>query len=704
VIAAVPLIQELAKRTHKTKIFLSTSTLAGRETADKRLAGMVAGVFFAPVDYAWIIRRVLRRLKPTVVVILETEIWPSFFREANRVGCGLLIVNGRISDRAFPSYRRWIRLFGPVLGLCDRILTQSEEMRARFIAAGAPAGLVSVGGNLKYDFAAPKGKTKGEIGFVLSADRPIWIAASTSADDQIEEEDFVIAAQKQLPGWRLILAPRKPERFEAVAGKLAASGLRWTRRSALADPDADVLLLDSIGELSGVFAVGQVVFMGGTLADRGGHNILEPAIFGKPVIAGPHLENFRDIEEHFERTHALLRITSGAELAGAVLAAAGDPGLGERGRAAAEQKRGATRIAADAVMELYASRWPGQRRPQPAHAFLWVLAQIWKAGSAWDRRRKIARVRRLPVPVVSVGNITAGGTGKTPMIVELLKDFRAFRPGLLTRGHGRMTRDVVTLLPGSETGIARTGDEAQICSKATSAPIGIGGNRFEAGTELIKTANPGLLFLDDGFQHLQLHRDFDLVLIDALSPFGGKYLLPLGRLREPLEGLARADAFVITRSDGVPSTKAIEGVLRKYNRVARIFHAHTAFREWVGCDGSRVAPQELGEIKAIGFCGLGNPESFWKSLERLGIEPLERFTYDDHHRYTPAELRRLARRAKDIGATMLLTTEKDMVNLDADFRAIIAPLRLYWLEIGLEIQNREELIRLISARLPPVNL
>jgi tetraacyldisaccharide 4'-kinase len=119
----------------------------------------------------------------------------------------------------------------------------------------------------------------------------------------------------------------------------------------------------------------------------------------------------------------------------------------------------------------------------------------------------------------------------------------------------------------------------------------------------------------------------------------------------------------------------------------------------VGCDGSRREPGALNERKVVGFCGLGNPESFWKSLEKLGVELLERFNYDDHHRYTPAELRRLARRAKDVGATVLVTTAKDVVNLDPDFRAIIAPLRLFWLEIGLEIENRDDLIRLISDRI-----
>ena len=122
------------------------------------------------------------------------------------------------------------------------------------------------------------------------AGKSLWIAASTSADDRIDEEDGVIAAQRELAGWRLIVAPRKPERFEAVARRLASSGLNYTRRSELSNPAADVLLLDSIGELSGLFAHAQVVFMGGTLAAKGGHNILEPALFGKPIIAGPHRE------------------------------------------------------------------------------------------------------------------------------------------------------------------------------------------------------------------------------------------------------------------------------------------------------------------------------------------------------------------------------------------------------------------------------
>ncbi len=239
VLATVPLVEELRRRAPAAPIFVSTSTLAGREIADKQLAPMLSGIFFAPIDYVWMVRRVLRRIRPSVVVILETEIWPNLFREAKRIGCGLVMVNGRISDRALPRYRKYAPLFAPVLSLCDRILVQSDEMRERFTVAGAPPGIVEVGGNLKYDFKlTPLSADSPVLAFIAAGQgKPLWIAASTSTDGRVEEEDDVIAAQKQLPGWRLIIAPRKPVRFDAVAKKLDASGLRWVRRSALSAGD-----------------------------------------------------------------------------------------------------------------------------------------------------------------------------------------------------------------------------------------------------------------------------------------------------------------------------------------------------------------------------------------------------------------------------------------------------------------------------------
>jgi tetraacyldisaccharide 4'-kinase len=240
-----------------------------------------------------------------------------------------------------------------------------------------------------------------------------------------------------------------------------------------------------------------------------------------------------------------------------------------------------------------------------------------------------------------------------------------------------------------------SGDEAQLCMRAARIPIGIGADRYAVGVKLLRAVDLCVLFLDDGFQHLQLHRDFDLVVIDALRPFGGGHLVPLGRLREPLNGLARASAFLITRSDEAPNTKAIESVLRHHNSSAPVFHARTVPAKWCDGDGNEFEPHLFRENRVVAFCGLGNPQAFRKTLRRLGINPLACYEYDDHHQYTPSEIRRLAQHARDMGADMLLTTAKDAVNLDADYPAIMGNVKLRWLDIGTEIDGREELLSLI---------
>ncbi len=699
-LAAVPLIDELRRAAPETPLFLSVGTMTGRAVAEKRIGGKVRGIFYAPFDFVWVVRRVFRLLRPSAVVILETEIWPNLFNEAARIGCGVVMVNGRISDRALSRYRRFRGLFSAVLSLSDRILAQSDTMRGRFIEIGAPAQVVENGGNLKYDFPPPAAPGDPQLlAFVGAAqDKKLWIAASTSADREIEEEDAVIAAQRGMPRWRLILAPRHPERFDAVAGKLRASGVRWTRRSALDDPEADVLLLDSVGELSGLFAFADAVFMGGTLAQKGGHNILEPAVFGKPIVAGPHLENFPDIEAAFEAARALVRIGNGGELRDAIVRAPDDGDLGRRARAAAESERGAAVRCAKAVLEVLDSKYPCYRPAQPSFAVLWFFSRIWKVAGARDLRRKRRRRRTLPVPVISVGNITTGGTGKTPVTIELLRAFEPAAPAVLTRGYGRCTKEVVMARPGEHIPpVDLTGDEAQLFLRTGAGAVGIASERYEAGEAVLAEFGPGIFILDDGFQHLQLARNFDLVLIDALDPFGRGYLLPLGRLREPLEGLKRANAFVITHSFQAPSTRGIESALRRYNPEAPIFKARTRPERWADAGGNSYDLKHFAHAPAVAFCGLGNPESFWRSLASLGIDPLDCHNYGDHHRYPPAEVRRLARHAIETGADVLLTTAKDSVNLPPGFEALIAPLKLYWLEIRIEIERGEELIRRIEA-------
>lgn len=694
ILAALPLLESLRRSRPKVKIFLSTTTLAGRETAAARCIGLVDGVFYTPLDMVWCVRRVLRHLRPSVLVVMETEIWPNLFRETKRTDAALLIVNGRISDKALPKYLQYSWAFSQVLGLCDRILVQSEEMARRYIATGAPANNVVVAGNLKYDFNPANIRVDPLIRRFLEArSGPLWIAASTSADDESNEEKWVLQAQRQLPGWRLILVPRKPERFSEVASMLAESGLGWTRRTALENPEADVLLLDSIGELSGLFPFADVVFMGGSLVNRGGHNVLEPAASGKPVIAGPHMENFQDIADHFRTRQAWIEIPDGTLLSDAVLRA--DSALGARGKAAADEKRGATARVLHTILELYDSHLPKYLPFEPLYAFEWLLSQGWKLGSSRDRKNKLSRARKLPVPVISIGNITSGGTGKTPVTIELLKHLPG--SGLLMRGYGRIERKPVILRDASaRLPITHTGDEAQLYQGRADVPIGIGGDRYEAGKLLLEHVQPKRLLLDDGFQHLQLARDFDLVLIDALHPFGDMELLPLGRLREPMAGLARADAFLITRADEVANVAAIENILRRYNPKAPVFRGKTVPAGWRTFGDRTASTEEVSDGPALAFCGLGNPEAFWRSLQQLGIAPLEKLEYSDHHRYTPMELRRLVRYSGHVGCEILLTTAKDAVNLCEGCEALLRPLRCYWLEIGVEIEGLDQLLEMIQ--------
>lgn len=717
VLSAVQLLTRLRGELPFARLFVSTTTLAGRTLAEQKLAGLADGIFYAPVDYCFAVRRVLRALRPAVVVVMETEIWPNLYREARRAGCGLVVVNGRISDRAIGRYQRLRWFFRGVLEQPDTILAQSVVSQRRYLVLGASEGKVRLGGNLKYDFEPRSGEVPGPVKRFLEAARPrwIWIAASTmpgmDASD-VDEDDIVIEAWRVLesryPELLLILVPRRPERFDSAAAKLAAAGIRFARRSALpAEPGARVLLLDSIGELSSLFSRASVVFMGGSLARRGGHNILEPAFFSVPTIVGPHMENFPEIAAGFREGNGLLEIADGSELAGAVAALLDDARLrktmGERARALALAERGATEVAVREIARLHSAAVPEFARPFLARLFLAPLSWLWLLGAYVDRRRSASHCQSLSTPVVNVGGITVGGAGKTPVVAwlaERLRD-RGLRPAILTRGYRRKQPEEHTVVEaGAHIPAARTGDEAQIFLRSGAAPVGIGADRYGAGRLIEERFSPDVFLLDDGFQHHRLARNFDLVLIDALDPFGGGELLPLGRLREPLEALNRAQAILITRAAKGRRFDGLEAQLRAYNGTAPIFRSRAVAECWVEAASGREVPlAEVAPLRAAAFCGLANPGSFWMTLTELGVRPVDSVTYADHHAYSPAQLRRVARHAEALGAQVLLTTEKDYANLCPGAEEVVAPLRLLWLRIGVEVDGASALLDQITERL-----
>jgi len=464
---------------------------------------------------------------------------------------------------------------------------------------------------------------------------------------------------------------------------------------------AGVLLIDSIGELAALFERADAVFMGGTLAARGGHNILEPAYFAKPVIVGPHMENFAAIAVEFRAAGALAGISSASELSAAVADLLADSSrsaqLGSRAQDLAMAKRGVVARVASEIWRALAEGAPNPPHHLAARVLLTPLSWLWRAGHRINMARSLASRKSLLRPVVSIGALSMGGAGKSPMVAHLAHRLRAMGrdPAILTRGYRRKSPEAIVIVKrGTQAPPALTGDEAQIFIRAGDAHVGIGPDRFEVGARVEQDLAPDIFLLDDGFQHVRIDRKNDVVLIDALDPFGGG-VFPLGRFREPLESLKRATEIVVTRVEPGQDISGLKRTLKRYS-AAPVFSSHVVPRQWVDLETSATrAVSAPGFHSVAAFCGLGMPRTFWRTLEQLGLEIVFRWDFGDHHHYRPSELRRLAGQGAAAGADVLVTTEKDVINLCDGAPAIVAPRKLFWLKVGIEMENEEQFLRRI---------
>jgi 3-deoxy-D-manno-octulosonic-acid transferase len=360
--AARPLAQAILKKFPSHNLVVSTVTLTGQRVAREVFGRDAAAVFYFPFDWAWSVRRALGSINPTCVLIMETELWPNFLRECRRREIPVALVNGRLSEGSFRRYKLIRRFTARIVNCLDLALMQAETDAERIRALGLSNERVRVSGNVKFDAgggAADEQALSRELAarFHLGNDRPLIVAASTHAP----EERIVIEAFKQLRAIcglaeaRLLIAPRHPERFAETAALLDASGLGWTRRSSPQheqDAASDAILLDSIGELRAVYPHASVVFVGGSLARTGGHNVLEPAAVGACVVTGAHTTNFAAIMRAFLEADALIQLPDLAEgdAAGALARVfaqllsddARRRAFAARARAVVEQNRGAT--------------------------------------------------------------------------------------------------------------------------------------------------------------------------------------------------------------------------------------------------------------------------------------------------------------------------------------------------------------------------
>jgi 3-deoxy-D-manno-octulosonic-acid transferase len=385
-LSSVTLARRLKEAYPERPLIVSTTTITGQTLARERLPFADAVIYF-PLDWAFCVRRALRAVQPAIVVVLETEIWPNFLREAARREIPVIFVSGRISDRSFARYQKYLGRFGlflrpflrNALGNARAFLMQSENDAQRIRELGAPADRVFVSGNLKYDqeLPAPTPLANWLEAEVRRRGRaPIIVAGSVVAT----EEPLALIAfgvlQGEFPRALLVLAPRKPERFAAAAEFIHESQRKFLRRSQLGVPgpgqgspggggasigdDITVLLIDSIGELASLYRLADGVFVGGSLVPSGGHNILEPAAFGKIAVFGPSMENFAEMASRFIAAGAAVQVESPEDAGVAWIEQLRNPErsaqIGESARRLTDASRGATRRAlAEVAKQLIAA-------------------------------------------------------------------------------------------------------------------------------------------------------------------------------------------------------------------------------------------------------------------------------------------------------------------------------------------------------------
>ena len=365
-LAAVPLAKQLKQRYPERRLVVSTTTATGQKLARERM-NFADAVFYFPLDWKGPVRRALAATHAGIVIIVETEIWPNFLRECRRAEVPVIFVNGRLSERSFRGYRRAFSWSAGLLrGFVKRalddaalFLMQSEQDAARLLALGAPKQRVLVTGNLKYDLAEPPESALSDWlaqEFAKNHRGPVVIAGSVAANEETLVLQAFADVEREFPNAQLILAPRKPEQFDNAAEIVARSGHKLVRRremtlngawnSALGDLRT-VILLDSLGELAGLYRLADAVFVGGSLVPVGGHNILEPAAFGKAPVYGPSMENFREMAANFAAAGAGIQVGSAEDLGATWCGLLREPQraarMGAVARKLVDQNRGATR-------------------------------------------------------------------------------------------------------------------------------------------------------------------------------------------------------------------------------------------------------------------------------------------------------------------------------------------------------------------------
>lgn len=755
IVATSPLVREFRKAFPTSPILVSVVTTGGYEMANRIIKDADAIIYF-PLDLPFLASRVVDRIRPRVFLPVETELWPNFLKKAKQLDVPVMMVNGRISDRSVKQYKYLFGMLREMIGTVKCFAMQSRIDADYIMRLGAPRELVTVTGNTKFDQAytsvSPDERAEliRELG--LSGASHIMIAGSTHRG----EEELVLTAfravREQEPNVRLIIAPREVLRTMEVEHLCRRAGFTVNTRKNLqqgGEGGEDIVILDTVGELGRVYGLGDVIYIGGSLVAHGGHNILEPAAHGKAIIVGDQMFNFKDIHALFRSHDAVVTVTNGEELTRETLRLFGDPAERERlvreTLAIIDENKGASEKSAKILVEMlenYESRRAirAQRRilghrvqatqkVANLQTYFIDLVHDKEVRGLW--RRLIMTVfylfsliygqlvnlklsmyhigwfkkERLTCFVISLGNVTVGGTGKTPTAQHLAREIRdmGYRVAILNRGYRAKWRGAVGIVSDGHAlkmDAETAGDEAFMLAKhLPNVPVLIGPERAVTGRYAIEHFGAQVAILDDGYQHWQLERDMDILLVDAVNVFGNGYLLPRGTLREPLSHIDRADVCLMTKVDQA-APGAIEYIwetFRSYNQDGLILESIHQPRQFVrladwyeDIAAGGVPVTELRGKKVLAVSAIGNPASFEQTLADLGIEIVESMRYPDHHDYGEKDMAEVLYRAETLGVEAIIITEKDAVKVPGDVVRAKWRIPMYVISVEVTFQKGQE--------------
>ncbi len=767
IVATSPLVRQIRKELPDRPILVSAFTVGGYNMA-KQIIPEADAIIYFPLDLPFVAGSLVQRIHPGVFMPVETELWPNFLSAIRERHIPVMMVNGRISEKSVKTYRYLYGIWDDMLNTVTRFCMQSSIDADYITHLGAERSKVFVTGNTKFDQTYAEvteedlEKYRRELG--IEGCYPVIIAGSTHPGEEkllIESFREIKRAHKDAA---LVIAPRKTARAAEIAKLAATFGYETGYRSQMLEATDGrrypVIVLDTIGELGRIYAVGDIVYVGGSFSGTGGHNVLEPAAHAKPILVGPSMQNFKDSYALLSKAGGCKMVHNGPELTKVMLDIAADDALrnkmGQASIQVIKENRGADVKSINYLKELLEftavparefSEYPvntrnlrdeGGARLRHGDAIIqyvyqiaygpetpffgWLLlcllrgiSYLYEFGVCCKLglyRSGLKSREKLPCCVISIGNITVGGTGKTPTaqkMAVIIKNM-GYRVVILNRGYrSHWGKDIGVVSNGEKIFMTayEAGDEAYLMAKTLpGVPVVIGKNRAVTGRYAVEKLGAEVIIMDDGYQHWQLERDLDVVLVDTLNMFGNGCVLPRGTLREPLKNLDRGDLFLLTKTDQSSKISRLQlrNTIEHYNGNAPVVESvhhpknFVEIADWY--KGINVSVKELEDLKGkdvMVFSAIGNPSSFEQTLISIGLNILEAVRYPDHHDYGMLEMQYINERASSLKAVAMIATAKDAVKIPTEFIYSEREIPLYILNMDICItEGRDKFLEYVE--------